>query len=150
MAWKKSSPELIARFTAALPKDAAVEPRPMFGYPAAFARGYYFSGLFEESVVIRMPEPQKSRLPALAGAHGFSPMGNKPMTDWYLVPETIAASTASLGKFLRDALALVKELPVKSAPAKRSKITTGKTATGKPRASSSKTKTGVKKAAKKG
>jgi TfoX/Sxy family transcriptional regulator of competence genes len=95
--WKRSSDELVQRFKSALPGDAEVELRSMFGYPAAFVRGNFFSGLFEELVVVRMPAPQRSKLAALANAGGFNPMGGKPMTDWYL----------------KEALALVKELPAK-------------------------------------
>ena len=119
--WKKSSPELVERFKKALPKDAAVEPRSMFGYPAAFVRGNYFAGLFEESVVIRMPEPQKSGLAALAKADGFNPMGGKPMTDWYVVPAKITSSATGLTRFLRAALAGAKELPEKKAKRKSTK-----------------------------
>jgi hypothetical protein len=117
--WKKSSPELVERFKGALPKDPAVEPRAMFGYPAAFVRGTFFVGLFEESVVIRMPEPQKSKLAALAKAGGFSPMGGKPMADWYVVPQKIASSKAALAKFFGEALALAKDLPEKKKKPKK-------------------------------
>jgi len=116
MAWKKSSPELIERFKGALPKDPVVQPKPMFGYPASFVRGWFFAGLFEETIVIRMPAAQKAKLPALARAGSFAPMGRKPMTDWYVIPEKIASSSAGLAKFLKDALALVKELPEKTKP----------------------------------
>jgi TfoX/Sxy family transcriptional regulator of competence genes len=127
--WKKSSPELVERFKGALPKDASVEPRSMFGYPAAFVRGNYFAGLFEESVVIRMPEPQRSALAVLAKAEGFNPMGGKPMTDWYVVPAKIASSGAGLAKFLKEALAQAKELPEKKkSPAKKAKARTKKRA----------------------
>lgn len=30
--WKKSSPALVERFEAALPRDPRVEPKKMFGY----------------------------------------------------------------------------------------------------------------------
>lgn len=53
--WKKSSPAIVERFEAALPRDPRVEPRKMFGYPAAFLSGDFFTGLFEESVVVRVP-----------------------------------------------------------------------------------------------
>ena len=119
--WKKSSPELVERFKGALPKDPSVEPKPMFGYPAAFVRGNFFSGLFEELVVMRMPEPQRSKLSTLAKAEGFSPMGGKPMTDWYVVPAKIAASQTALAKLLGEALALVKELPEKKKKPKKKK-----------------------------
>lgn len=117
----KSSSELIARFKGALPKDAAVEPKAMFGYPAAFVRGNFFAGLFEENVVMRMPEPQKSNLAPLAKADGFSPMGTKPMTDWYIVPAKIALSASALAKFLSEALVQAKELPEKKKTAKKTK-----------------------------
>ncbi len=94
----KSSPELVERFEKALPRDAAMEPKSMFGYPCAFVRGNFFAGLFEENVVMRMPEPQKSKLGALAKTDGFNPMGGKPMTDWYVVPAKIASSPSALAK----------------------------------------------------
>ncbi len=113
MAFKKSSPELVERFKKALPDDPSIEPRSMFGYPCAFVGGNFFSGLFEELVVIRMPEPQKSELDALAKAEPFSPMKKKPMSGWYVVPPSIANSASALADFLEDALALAKELPAK-------------------------------------
>jgi TfoX/Sxy family transcriptional regulator of competence genes len=117
----KSSPELVERFKGALPKDLAIEPKSMFGYPCAFVRGNFFSGLFEESIVIRMPEPQRSKLSALAKADGFNPMGGKPMTDWYVLPAKIASSKTALAKFLAEALALAKELPEKKKKPKKKK-----------------------------
>lgn len=119
--FKKSSAEIIERFKAALPKDPSVEPKSMFGYPASFVRGNFFSGLFEEHVVMRMPEPQKGKLTALAKAEGFSPMGTKPMTDWYIVPAKISSSPTALAKFLKEALALAKELPEKKKKPKAKK-----------------------------
>jgi TfoX/Sxy family transcriptional regulator of competence genes len=114
----KSSPRLIARFKAATPEDPAVEPRAMFGYPAFFVRGNFVAGLFAESVVVRMPEPQKSKLPALAGAEGFNPMGGKPMTDWWTLPSKVTADDKRLRDFLAAALAAAKSLPEKAAKAK--------------------------------
>lgn len=49
--WKKSSPELVARFETALPRDPRITPRKMFGYPASFLSEGFFAGLFEERVV---------------------------------------------------------------------------------------------------
>ncbi len=117
--WKKSSPELVERFKDALPKDGAIEPKSMFGYPAAFVSGNFFAGLFEESVVMRMPEAQKSKLSALAKADGFNPMGGKPMTDWWVVSAKVASTKTALAKFLGEALVLAKELPAKKKKPKK-------------------------------
>lgn len=38
--WKKSSAELVNSFAAAIAELPELEPRQMFGYPAAFANGH--------------------------------------------------------------------------------------------------------------
>ena len=53
MAWRKSSPELIAAFDAALPDDRRVQRRKMFGYPCAFTGGNMFTGLHQENLIVR-------------------------------------------------------------------------------------------------
>lgn len=121
MSFEKSSPALVARFEAALPRDAIVQPKKMFGYPAAFVHGNYFAGLHEDNVVLRLPAPLRQKLPELAGAPVFDPMGTGTgMKDWLVVPKTIAASPARLAALLEVALPLVAALPPKAKkPAKR-------------------------------
>ena len=115
MRFKKSSPEIVARFADALPGSALVERKKMFGYPSAFVRGNYFAGLFEETVVLRLPEPQREELPALANAAVFDPMRTgRGMKDWLVVPEEVASNPRALAALLEAALALVATLPQKA------------------------------------
>jgi hypothetical protein len=112
MPFKKSSPELVSRFKDALPRSALVEPKKMFGYPASFVHGHFFVGLHEDNVVLRLPELLRKRLPDLAQAHGFDPMGTgKAMKDWVVVPPEVAASPKRLAALLGDVLPLVAALP---------------------------------------
>lgn len=113
--FRKSAPETVARFEAALPRAAEVEPRQMFGYRAAFVNGNFFTGLFEDDVVMRLPGGIKDRLPALAKAEGFNPMGAKPMKDWCVVPAAISSQEGRLAELLAAAFEEVRRLPAKVA-----------------------------------
>ncbi len=115
MGFKKSPPDLIARFEAALPQSPLVEPKKMFGYPAAFVHGHFFAGLHEENAVIRLPEALWKKLPDLAQAAGFDPMRTgKVMKDWLVIPATVVAQPKRLAALLEAALALVSTLPPKT------------------------------------
>jgi hypothetical protein len=115
MSFDKSSPDLINRFEAALPRDPIVQRKKMFGYPAAFVHGNYFAGLHEQNVVVRLPALLRQKLPELADATVFDPMGTgKGMKDWFVVPTAIAASPTRLAALLEAALPLVAALPPKA------------------------------------
>lgn len=124
--WKKPEPATIERFQAALPADPGIQRKQMFGYPATFVKGNFFTGLFEDDVVLRLPEPIKDRLPALARADGFNPMGTgKGMKDWYVVPRGISAKLPPLAELLAAAFEEVRRLPAK-VPKKKSAPGTAK------------------------
>jgi hypothetical protein len=59
--WKKSPPELIAAFDAALAGERGAERRQMFGYPCAFVNGHMAVGLHEHRVIARVPEEADKR-----------------------------------------------------------------------------------------
>lgn len=117
--WKKSPPELIARFEAALPRDAHVEPKKMFGYPAAFVSGGFFTGLHEHRVVLRLPADVHAQTKALATAAAFDPMGGRPMRGWYVVPDAIAGDTKKLGALLAEVLPKLVKHPEQPSAKKR-------------------------------
>ena len=122
MPFKKSSREIEERFEAALPNDPGIEPRKMFGYKCAFVRGNFFAGLFEESVVVRLPDGLDRSFAELAGAEGFNPMGKgKGMTGWFVVPESISFDPRRLERLLAATFTVVCELPPKAAKPPRSR-----------------------------
>lgn len=117
--WKKSSPALVERFAAALPRDSRVEPKTMFGYPAAFLSEGFFTGLFEESVVVRLPADVHAKTKALAKAEAFDPMGGRPMKGWYVVPEGISKDAKQLGALLAELLPQLANHPEQPSAKKR-------------------------------
>lgn len=114
MKFKKSSQELVDRFAAARPKNPEVHPKQMFGYPCCFVNGNFFTGLFEEDVVIRLPEV-KDKFPELANAQGFNPMGKGGgMRDWWVIPPAISKDAGRLATLLEAAFEEVVKLPAKA------------------------------------
>jgi TfoX/Sxy family transcriptional regulator of competence genes len=112
MQWRKSPPELIARFAAALPDDAACERRTMFGYPAAFANGNMFTGLHQESMVLRLGADGRAALQRLGG-QAFEPMPGRVMREYLAVPDVVLGDTRSLRRWVRKAFAYAASLPPK-------------------------------------
>jgi TfoX/Sxy family transcriptional regulator of competence genes len=116
MAWKKSSPELIARFSACLPDDPLVERRSMFGYPCAFVQGHMVSGLHEERLIVRLPADERDALMAEGGAI-FSPMPGRLMKEYVVVPPALVAKHQALCTWVARAVAYGTTLPPKAAKA---------------------------------
>jgi TfoX/Sxy family transcriptional regulator of competence genes len=113
MSWKKPPPALIDAFDDALPKDAAVEPRKMFGYPCAFVGGNMFCGLHENDLFVRLPETEREKLLAQPGAKPFEPMKGRAMREYVVVPAALHGDRAKLRRWLREGLRYAASLPPK-------------------------------------
>jgi TfoX/Sxy family transcriptional regulator of competence genes len=114
--WRKSSPELIERFDAALPDDPRVERRQMFGYPAAFANGQLFTGLHQEDLMVRLGDVERAKLLALPGAKPFEPMPGRTMREYAVVPPALHANRRALRAWMAKALGYVFSLPPRTGP----------------------------------
>ena len=121
MAWRKSPPGLIAAFDAALPDDPRVERRKMFGYPAAFANGNLFTGLHQESLMVRLPEKQRGDVAKLGGGP-FEPMPGRPMREYVVLPGAVIADKRALSAWLNKSLAHTASLPPKTKTAGKRKV----------------------------
>ena len=120
MQWKKTAPELAARFDRAAPKDPRVVRKPMFGYPALFLNGNLFASTFQDKVIARLPEADRARA-VRAGTTQFEPMPGRPMKEYVVVPATDVAKPAALAKWIERARAYAATLPAKEKkPAKKS------------------------------
>jgi hypothetical protein len=137
MSWRPAPAALVERFAALLPDDPRVERRTMFGYPCAFLGGNLFTGLFQERMMLRLPEPARAEFLRLAGAAVFEPMPGRPMREYVVVPAALIADTPGIGAWLSRALAFAASLPVKlpkgkgqanSTGAKRAPTRTGRAA----------------------
>jgi TfoX/Sxy family transcriptional regulator of competence genes len=113
MAWRKSPPELIAAFDAALPADRRVQRRSMFGYPCAFTGGNMFTGLHQENLIVRLPEAERARLLRQPGASIFEPMPGRQMKEYVAVPHEVVEDGEALRGWMTRALAYAASLPAK-------------------------------------
>ena len=112
MPWKKTPPDLAARFDHAAPKDPRVVRKPMFGYPALYLNGNMFAGTFQDTVVARLSEAERAKA-LKAGAKQFEPMAGRPMKEYVVVPAADVAKPAALTKWIERARAYADTLPEK-------------------------------------
>jgi len=101
----KPPAELIAKFESVLPEDPRVERRQMFGMPSAFVGGNLFAGLFESSMMLRLPAERRAEFLALPGASEFSPMPGRPMKEYVAVPEAMLGDQEKLRLWTEAAFA---------------------------------------------
>jgi TfoX/Sxy family transcriptional regulator of competence genes len=113
MAWKKSSPALIAIFGRSLPADERVEHRQMFGYPCAFTGGHMFTGLHEERLVVRLPEAARARLLREPRATSFEVLG-RVMREYVVLPPAVLQSPVRTKRWTRTAFEYALTLPPKA------------------------------------
>ncbi len=113
--FEKSSPGQVARFHAAMDRNAApdVTERKMFGYPCAWIGGNMLTGLFAEAWWVRVSEPDRAVLLALPGAHPFEPLPGRAMGRYVVLPPDVVGSEANLDAWLEKAIAFTRTLPPK-------------------------------------
>jgi TfoX/Sxy family transcriptional regulator of competence genes len=112
--WKKSPPDLIERFSKALPVRPDLVRKPMFGYPAAFVNGNMACGLFRDSVVVRLGKEASANVVAAGKAQPFVPMPGRSMGGYVLVPADATQDTKLLSAWLQRAVEHAASLPGKA------------------------------------
>ena len=113
MSWKQTPPELAEIFVAALPEDAAVERRKMFGYPCAFVNGNMFTGMHEHRMVLRLPENKRDEMLEVDGAARFEPTPGRVMREYVVVPPSMFEQPKVLTEWVREAFHFARGLPAK-------------------------------------
>ena len=96
MKWQKSPQELIDLFVRVMPGLPAVQ-RQMFGYPAGFINGNMFMGLFQNDMILRLPETEREEFLKIDGARIFEPMAGRPMREYVAVPARLMKDHKRLG-----------------------------------------------------
>ena len=97
--------------------DPRVERRKMFGYPCAFAGGNMFTGLHQESMIVRLGEAERAALLREKGAAPFVPVAGRPMREYVTLPPMMSAQDARV--WTARSLDYAASLPPK--PAKTAK-----------------------------
>ena len=113
MKWRRPPEELVDQFLDLVPDDPGVELRRMFGCPCFFWGGNMFAGIHQENLFVRLGDDERAALLALAGAHQFEPMPDRPMREYVCVPQAMLADRTALEAWLATALAYARTLPPK-------------------------------------
>ena len=121
MKWQKSSQGLIDLFESVMPGPAV--QRRMFGYPAGFVNGNMFMGLFQESLILRLPTGPREEFLKVYNAKLFEPMAGRPMREYAAVPQSAMRDKKELSAWVARALEYGASLKPKSSAAKPKKST---------------------------
>lgn len=103
-----------------MPGLPAVE-RKMFGYPAGFVNGNLFMGLFQESMILRLPEGEREEFVRLYDTKLFEPMPGRPLREYVAVPQSVIRDKKELTKWVGRAFEYGTSLKPKSKTAKPKK-----------------------------
>jgi TfoX/Sxy family transcriptional regulator of competence genes len=113
MQWRKSPQQLIDLFVSVIPDPPAVQ-RKMFGYPAGFVNGNMFMSLFQDDLILRLPESLREEFLKVDGAKIFEPMPGRPMREYVAVPPHVMADKKKLASWVSRALDYGASLKPKS------------------------------------
>jgi TfoX/Sxy family transcriptional regulator of competence genes len=125
MKLRKSPEELVATFDDVMPGPPATK-RKMFGFPAGFVNGNMFMGLFEDSMILRLPLELREELIQRHGAKPFAPMAGRVMKEYVTLPETLIRDREKLSAWVAKALVHGESLEPKAAKAKAPKTKAAK------------------------
>ncbi len=117
--FEKASPWIKELF-ASLVEDLECEPRSMFGYPCAFLNGQMFTGVFGNSIIVRLDEKQRAALLKVDGTQEFSPMPGRTMKEY--VQFVSLEDEELLAGWVKKAFAFAQTLPAKAAKAKKAAV----------------------------
>src|ERR1700730_8469929 len=117
---RKSPEELVATFDEVMPGAPATK-RKMFGFPAGFVNGNMFMGLFEDSMILRLPPELRDELIQRHGAKLFAPMAGRVMKEYVALPESLIRDREKLCAWVAKALVHGESLEPKAAKAKAPK-----------------------------
>lgn len=118
-AFRAAPPEMVALFEKVMLAFPDAQVKKTFGYPSAYVNGQMFSGLHNESMILKLPPGDLKTILALDGAHAFEPMPGRPMKEFAVVPPSLLHSEPELVEWLHKAFTYVGSLPPK--PPKKSK-----------------------------
>src|ERR1700681_726060 len=117
MKLRKSPEALVATFDDVMPGPPATR-RKMFGFPAGFMNGNMFMGLFEDSMILRLPPELREELIQLHGVKPFAPMAGRVMKEYVALPESLICDREKLSAWVAKALVHGESLEPKAAKAK--------------------------------
>ena len=111
--FKKSPPELVARFGRVAAQVPGAARKQMFGYPVCVVSGNMFMGLHEDYLFLRLAAPERAGLIERLVARLFEPMPGRPMTEYVVIPAEIIEGP-TIDDWVQRSFASAQTLPPKT------------------------------------
>ena len=111
--FRKSPPELVARFDELARLAGDADRKQMFGYPVYVLRGHMFMGLHEDSLILRLADADRAEFLDRYGSGLFEPMPGRAMKDYVVVPPTLAYDDTAIVEWVHKSRAFAEQLPAK-------------------------------------
>ncbi len=108
-------------FRTILPENESIQTKPMFGNLAAFVNGNLFSGLYGETLFVRLSEEDRKHLLKVKGTRLFEPMKGRPMKEYVCVPDEWRSDRSIVSPWISKALEWTGRLPAKEMKSKIAK-----------------------------
>ena len=121
------SPAWLVELFDALQPEVGGDRKQMFGYPCAFEGGNLFTGLFADTLFVRLGEADRERLLRTKGAARFEPMKGRPMREYVVLPPSMLEDEEAVKSWMRLGLDHARSLPPKGAKASKRKSAAKKT-----------------------
>lgn len=112
-AFTKPSARTLEAFAGAVGALSGVEHRTMFGYPSVFLNGNMLACVFQDRVMVRLSEGDRTAAMAGEGAKLFEPSPGRAMREYIELPKRIADDPAALNAWLQRGRTYVQALPKK-------------------------------------
>lgn len=116
--FRKSPPELVARFSELAQLAGDADHKQMFGYPACVLRGNLFMSLHEDSLILRLADADRADFLSRYDSSLFEPMPGRPMKEYVVVPAALVYDDA-VAEWVRKSRAFAEQLPAKKAKQKK-------------------------------
>jgi hypothetical protein len=119
MPWEKSSADLVDLFHHLAPSGPQIEKRKLFGCLCAFLNGNMFFGLFQQSMLFRLPPADLAAFLDQPGTAYFEPLAGCKSKHTVVCNDPFAFTEAELADWVQCALHHAAQLPPKIKKAKK-------------------------------
>jgi TfoX/Sxy family transcriptional regulator of competence genes len=111
-AFTKPSEKTVDAFHDATSGLAGAEPRTMFGYPSVFLNGNMLACIFQDRIMVRLSEADRTEA-AKVGGKPFEPSPGRAMKEYVELPAKIVGSPSELRTWIDRSRSFVASLPKK-------------------------------------
>ena len=119
-AFTKPSEATLQTFKGAVAGLQGAERRTMFGYPSVFLNGNMLSCVFQDRIMVRLSETDRTEAIKSHDAKPFEPSPGRAMKEYVELPRAIMQHPSAMRRWLERGREYVATLPAKK-PKKKSR-----------------------------